>query len=1274
MSDKAESSDAPADWALTDEHEEKISFSAVAPVNVQVRHLNVQVVPPIYRGLFKRQAAVDEEKASPKLILTDINADFPPGSITGIIGSSGSGKTTFLNVLSHRMRSSNLKITGQPLYNESPSLSTVTHAYVTQTDVLLPTLTVRETLMYAAELRLPASVNREQRKRLVEEVIMELGLKECANTTVGDGFRRRGCSGGERRRVSVGIQLLGSPSLIYLDEPTTGLDSTSAYNLVKTLKSIAGKGRTIILSIHQPSPGIFFMLDRVALLAQGQMVYTGRVDEVMPWFETLLPPLPPHVNPADYLINAAAIDVRTVEAELESLARVQNLTNAWKGEAARRFADTKSPNIAPTDDYEVDVPRSGNAPIQRTARALVSRTFKTSFRDPLGLITSWIEAALMGISVGLVFLQLPESSSGIRSREAALYTAVGLQGYLMAMFEVYRLCVIEMPVFDREHGEGVVGVVPWLLSYRFSHFFLEDIIVPFVYSATTYWMMNLAHSAIRFFLYFAVVFLCHIASVTFAGVAVAVSRDLATASLVANLSYTLHTFACGFFIQADSIPIWLRWTKWISHLFYGFTALVFNEFHDRFYDCPSGDARTDAQCISYRGDFIIRSLAVPRPDNWRTIPLVAMLGFSVGYFLISMFILFAKKVDITMLGQKKNVETKEKRLELPSQKISKVQLIDVGLRNYSLRIHNRGSKTITVLDGINTDFEANKVNVILGPSGSGKSSLLNLMAQRLQSTWRTTYEADGQLLLNGVAADGNLVQSLCSYVTQDDDALLPYLTVRETLRFAAGLRLPQSWSKEDKIRKADEVLDKMGLRDCADTLVGGELKKGISGGEKRRVSIAIQVLTEPQILILDEFSSGLDAFNAASVMSVLTQLASEGRTIITSIHQGSWQLFKDFGNILLLAKGGRVAYSGPGTDMLGYFASIGFKCPATTNPADFALDVVAIDLREESMEKKTREKVHILTDAFKSKKQVERSFEGKLPPSELKKYEKRMPSIFTSLPLLIRRGWLGFKRQPEVPNARFFNPLGLGIVSAIYFSPLGFDYVDVQNRIGCLNEILPLYFVGLLVNVAVYPTERDIFYREYEDGAYSTEAFISAYTLLEIPSEILAAAMFASLAAIATNLKRSIAFFFITSLNALSHSRESLGIIFNTFFSQQGGLALNVANVLLSVSTFMAGLMSIDQPGFFKGLNRISPLGYAVKNLTPYSFRGQTFACTDAQRLPDGRCIISTGEDVLAIYNLEEIDAALNLGAIVVTVVVYRLIAYAILKLAKTRFRIRRKL
>ncbi|KAK0199972.1 P-loop containing nucleoside triphosphate hydrolase protein [Desarmillaria ectypa] len=1265
------------EWHLADIHEERLSFSAVAPVDVSVRKLTVQAYPSSAKRWFKHFSLKDEESLKSQTILNSIDSDFPRSSLTGIIGSSGSGKTTFLNILSRRMKGKNLWIRGQLLYNDSPSLSSVTYAYVTQTDIFLPTLTVRETLLYAADLRLPNSMGHEKRKSLVEEIILELGLKECADILVGDGLARKGCSGGERRRLSLGVQLLGNPSILFLDEPTTGLDATSAYQLVKTLKSLAKKGRTIIMTLHQPRSEVFFLLDAVTLLAQGQSLYSGPVADAVPWFEYRLPPPGLHVNPADYLINIAAIDMRTREAEDVGRARVNMLIAAWREDSAMRFPHIK-PAILSHSYPPIFIHDHRKVPFTRVVRTLVSRSLKSNMRDLWGVMASWIEAILMGFIVGSVFLQLPDSMAGIRSRQAALYVSVGFQGYLVFIYEVYRLTSIDMPLFDREHGEGVVGVLPWIISHRIAHGILEDIIVPFAFSGISYLMIGLAPSATRFFYYFIVILLVHYASLTFAGLSVSISRDFALSTLITNLAFAVHTHVCGFFLQADSIPVYLRWAKWISHLFYGFTALISNEFKDRNFDCPLDDSYSNPDCNAYHGDYIIKSLAVPR-DNWSTIPIVAILGFIVFYSLVQILVLHLFAVNTTILNRYRHSSKQRIKETHPTSIEYSPRLdtegVEVDLENYSLRARIRGGRWLNIIECVNTRFEPRKVNVILGPSGSGKSSLLNLMAHRLQSTSSTTYVAEGEMKLNGVSATRKKIRALCSYVTQDDRSLLPYLTVRETLEFVAVLRLPSWMSKKQKQQKADEVMKKMGLKDCANTLVGNEVLKGISGGEKRRVSIAIQVLTDPQVLMLDEPTSGLDTFTAASIMDVLRRLSDEGRTIITVLHQSSSELFEHFGNVLLLTKGGKVAYSGSASGMLEYMSSVGLRCPPTMNPADFALDIVSVDLREVQQEEQSRENVDMLVEAFRNGET--RNEETKASPLRIETMllEKKMSPITTSLPVLLERGALAFSRRSGVVQARFGNAVGLGIVSALFFSPLGHDYISIQNRIGCIQGILPIYFVGILQNMAVYPMERDIFYQEHGDEAYSIESFFLAYTILELPLEVVACFTFSALAAIATNLLRTVDMFFIVTLNAMCmvNAGESLGIIFNTIFHENAGLALNVANVILCVMMFMAGLMSADMPDLFQDINKVSPLGYVIRNIMPLAFSGQMFTCDDDQRLSDGSCAVSVGEQVLEMYHVDGDAVSLNLGAVVVTMIVYRFLAYIVVKVAKASFRMQQR-
>ncbi|KAJ4488579.1 P-loop containing nucleoside triphosphate hydrolase protein [Lentinula aciculospora] len=1264
-------------WDIMDAHDEKISFSDVAPVHIQMRQISVDVA--IHKGfqkLFGQQllSSSDLETANPKTkrILDRISADFPKGSLCAIMGGSGSGKTTLLNTLSHRMKSSTVVLSGSVLYNGSPDLSTVKSAYVTQMDLFLPSLTVKETLLYAAALRLPSRTTNMERRNLVEEIILELGLKECANT----------------QHRSTDAQ---QSSVLFCDEPTTGLDATTAYQLIKMLKSLASKGRTIICTIHQPRHDIFLLFDCVTLLSQGFPVYSGPTNQSVAWFEGLLPgSFSELINPADYLIGVAAVDNRTPDAESKTRAQLHHLVQAWRNESSNRFSLPSSADSDRTKFLERPTRVIQSSSVWRQIRVLTSRTIRITIRDPMGLTASWMEAIIMGLVCGLVFLNLPKSQAGIRSREAALYIACGLQGYLVLLYDIYRLTGPFLALFDREHSEHVVGVVPWVISTRLARLLLEDVIVPFLFSVIYYFMCGFDANAVQFFRFYAVVFLNQYIAVSFAMLCAAISRDFAIATLIANLMFTFQSFSCGFFIQAATIPIYVRWIKWVGYCFYGFAALVANEFSGKFYDCPNSEDPSNPACIQYSGDFILENLSFH--PNWYTIPVCALLGFIVVFNIFAMLLLQFWTVDVQVAGihhsKDKDADGPERYQDVTGLKKDKerdksvdidVDLVKLALTIETTSLRNGYTKIhLPILHGITTRFEAGSVNVIMGPSGSGKSSLLNVMALRFKSTPITRYHSSGSLLLNGFKPDESQLRSLSSYVTQDDNSLLPYLTVREMLRFAAGLRLPGNMTTKQKNDRAEEVIRMMGLSDCADCLIGSEFMKGISGGEKRRVSIAVQVLTEPRILIADEPTSGLDAFTASSILEVLSGLAAEGRTVIITIHQSRSELFRQFGNLLLLAKGGRVAYSGKASSMIPYFGLMGYRCPPNCNPSDWALDLVSVDLRDEKAEAASRAKVEEILDAYESKppfgielnvtdKSKQHQYRA-LPP-DLTRLKKEPAPFYVAFPILMRRGLINFQRQPSLGIARIGQVLGLGLVQALFFAPLKRDYIAASvNIVGAIQEILPLYFVGMLQNVALYPVERNVFYKEHEDGAYSVEAFFAAYLCLEVPFEVISALLYSMLGDIAINLKRTIPMYFIIALNCfcIVSCGESLGIIFNTLF-QSTGFALNVTSVILSVGTFMGGLMSIDMIGFLQGINYISPLKYATANMLPYTLRGMTFTCDDSQKLADGQCPLSIGEQVLDLYKLN-LDPAPMLAALVGATIVYRIVAYAILRFARTDF------
>lgn len=716
------------------------------------------------------------------------------------------------------------------------------------------------------------------------------------------------------------------------------------------------------------------------------------------------------------------------------------------------------------------------------------------------------------------------------------------------------------------------------------------------------------------------------------------------------------------------------------------------------------DTESDTQCLLYNGNYILQSLGFPA--HWVTVPIIASFCFAVLCYLASWAgLAFGSREPVISRAQVSNTGhdlATGKEAPVRARPMDSLRTLDLELDGLAMDLDQRsawGKKLPrkSIFASITARMEAGKLNVIMGPSGCGKTSLLNAIAHRHKSSVRARYRLSGKLLFNGAEPSNQVVRSVVSYVSQDDNALLPSLTVRETLQFAAALRLPSFMSKAEKHSRAEDILLRMGLKDCANILVGNELLKGISGGEKRRVTIAVQVLTNPRILLLDEPTSGLDAFTASSIIEVLHGLAAEGRTIILSLHQSRSDLFGQFGNLLLLAKGGRPVYSGPAEDVLDYFdKSLGHRCPQNMNPADFLMDSITAKPHQggelggatpthESLADKwaahctvtqaTTLDIDVQASSGTTSEKhgpVQRpgaSGKARLStPAELGAFMRERTTLATSLPVLLNRGFINFRRQPPVLLSRTTQVLGLAVVITCFFAPLKSDYASIQGRVGFVQQIGAFYFVGMLQNIAVYPSERDAFYEEHDDHVCSVEGFLITYTLLEVPFEIASCLIYGLLANLAVGFPRSVELYFSLVFCAFGivNCGESLGIVFNTLLTHHTGFALTITSVLFSIGNVMEGIMSINMPALFNAFNWISPLRYAVRVLGPMTLRGQKFTCGEAQRLSDGTCTVSTGEEVLQLYNLD-VDPYLNLAWLAATIVVYRLFAYVVLRLAKMR-------
>lgn len=270
-----------------------------------------------------------------------------------------------------------------------------------------------------------------------------------------------------------------------------------------------------------------------------------------------------------------------------------------------------------------------------------------------------------------------------------------------------------------------------------------------------------------------------------------------------------------------------------------------------------------------------------------------------------------------------------------------------------------------ILRNVSGAVRAGTMLAVMGSSGAGKTSLLNLLAGRITTSKGAT--ATGSVYVNNEPRDYHKFKKLAAYVLQDDD-MFTELTVEEQLKYAALLRLPADMSREKKLLRVEKVIQELGLGKVKSTQIGNQIVRGISGGEKKRVNIGTELVTDPSCLFLDEPTTGLDSFNALNVMTSLRHLASNGRTVISTIHQPRSSIFALFDQLCLLSEG-RVMYFGPAKDAVPYFAGLSFRSPAQFNPADFFLDLLSIDPRSLDREANTKARVQYLGDKFESYKE-----------------------------------------------------------------------------------------------------------------------------------------------------------------------------------------------------------------------------------------------------------------------------------------------------------------
>ncbi|WOL18293.1 hypothetical protein Cni_G27087 [Canna indica] len=570
-----------------------------------------------------------------KTILDGITGVVCPGELLAMLGPSGSGKTTLLTALGGRLSG---KLSGKITYNGLPFSGAVKRCtgFVAQDDVLYPHLTVTETLTFTALLRLPRSLTRAEKAHQAQQVIAEMGLGNVAHSMIGGARGVRGVSGGERKRVSIGLELLVDPSLLLLDEPTSGLDSTTAARIVGTLKRLAAdKGRTVVTTIHQPSSRLYRMFDKLVLLSEGNAIYYGRAAAAVEYFASVgfASPADVGVNAADLLLDLANGIPPDSKYGSETGDAMQREQKAVK-EALITAYDR---NIATRLKAELCVAELNN---YGYAREMVNAMKKEKW------CTSWWEQFTVLLTRGLkerrheafnklrIFQVLSVAALGgllwwhtptshIQDRTALIFFFSVFWGFFPLYNAVFTFPQ-ERPFLRKEQASGM---------YRLSSYFLArtagdlpmELALPTVFTVIIYWMGGLDPHPDTFLLSLLVVLFSVLVAQSLGLAVGAILMDVKQATTLASVTTLVFLMAGGYYVQ--QIPPFIAWLKYLSYSFYCYKLLLGVQFseHDT-YECGANGVMCPV--VEFQA---IKTVGLGR--TW--IDVTAMAAMLVGYRVVA---------------------------------------------------------------------------------------------------------------------------------------------------------------------------------------------------------------------------------------------------------------------------------------------------------------------------------------------------------------------------------------------------------------------------------------------------------------------------------------------------------------------------------------------------------------------------------------------------------------------------------------------------------------
>uniref|UniRef100_A0A6N2N8C3 ABC transporter domain-containing protein n=1 Tax=Salix viminalis TaxID=40686 RepID=A0A6N2N8C3_SALVM len=1151
---------------------------------------------------------IDLSERTKLTILKEASGVIKPSRMALLLGPPSSGKTTLLLALagkldpSLKVRDKNVK--GDITYNGyrlDEFVPRKSSAYISQNDVHIGEMTVRETLDFSARCQgvgtrydlLSELARREKDAGIFPEAEVDLfmkatamegvesslitdytlkilGLDICKDTVVGDEMIR-GISGGQKKRVTTGEMLVGPTKTLFMDEISTGLDSSTTYQIVKCLQHIVHHTEaTVMVSLLQPAPETFDLFDDIIFLSEGQIVYQGPREHVLAFFESCGFRCPERKGAADFLQEVTS----SKDQEQYWVDRRKPYRFIAVPEFAERF---RRFHVGIRIENELSVPfdksrghkaalsfSKYSAPTIELLKACWDREWMLVRRNAFVYVAKTVQIIIMAVIVSTLFMK---SRMHTRNEEdGTVFIGALLFTIIINIFNglaELTLVIKRLPVFYKQrelqfHPAWTFTLPTFLLQLPTS------IIESVVWVSITYYSIGFAPEASRFFKQLLLVFLIQQMAAGLFRLIAGVCRTMIIANTGGALTLLLVFLLGGFILPQGTIPNWWEWGYWLSPLSYAYKAIAVNEmFAPRWMNKLASDNATRL------GTAVLHSLEVSTDKNWYWIGTAAILGFAVLFNVLFTFSLeyFSPpgKPQAIISEETTNQGTQSKRGSPPQSEASsdgnstsKIEILRMSSPSNPNGLVKTSDSTLEAANGVAPKrgmvvpftplsmsfedvnyfvdmppemteqgisgdrlqllrevtgaFRPGVLTALMGVSGAGKTTLMDVLARR-----KTGGYIDGDIRISGFPKKQETFARISGYCEQND-IHSPQVTVKESLIYSAFLRLPKEVSKQEKMIFVDEVTELVELDNLKDAIVGLPGITGLSTEQRKRLTIAVELVANPSIIFMDEPTSGLDAKAAAIVMRTVRNTMDTGRTVVCTIHQPSIDIFEAFDELLLMKRGGQVIYSGTlgrnSHKIIEYFESEIMdhgilqaihgipKIKEKYNPATWMLEVSSVaaevrlgmDFAEHYKCSSLYQYVKFKLDPFshmsrRNKALVKEVSTQNPGAKDLYFSTQYSESIWGQFKSCLWKQWWTYWRTPDYNLVRGIFTLFCALMVGSIFWNAGTkreSSSDLSMIIGAMYS--SVLFVGINNCQTVQPVvavERTVFYREKAVGMYS---------------------------------------------------------------------------------------------------------------------------------------------------------------------------------------------